>query len=282
MGAWGTGISSNDTYADLYAIFFEQYDNGLEPADISKEMIASNKVTIEDPDDCNNFWFALAKCQWDCKQLDPKLLSRVRDIILSGLDIEVWRRLGADEKDISKRKAALDKFLVKLESERPTAKPRKKKIIRQPIFDAGTCLTFELTNGNYGGVFVLASVPYDRIGFNLLALTRINKVEKPDISDFRDAKILVRNYAGWKDVPSLGWHIHSQYKKDADLFEVVGKIGISAEYHPNVGNFGIQGGWREWTIDIANEQFESEKTKPAPKEEIPLKKLIKRSGWKFW
>ena len=253
MGTWGTGISSNDTYADLFAIFFEQYDDGREPADISKEMIAANRVTIEDPDDCNNFWFALAKCQWDCKQLDLELLSRVRDIIHSSTDLDVWRRLDASERDIFKRKIVLEKFLAKLESERPNAKPRKKKVIRQPIFEAGICLTFTLANGNYGGLVVLAAVPYDRFGFNLLALTRINKEEKPTIADFRNANILVMNYAGWKNEPSIGWNIHNQYKVDADLFQIVGKIEVSVGYHPNVGNFGIRGGWRNWTIDVANE-----------------------------
>ena len=70
MGAWGTAISSNDTYADIYGKFFDLYNDGLDVSEISKNLIADNQETINDKDNCNNFWFALAKAQWECKQLD--------------------------------------------------------------------------------------------------------------------------------------------------------------------------------------------------------------------
>jgi len=73
MGAWGTAISSNDTYADIYGEFFDFYNDGLDVAEISQKLIAANQETINDKDDCNNFWFALAKAQWECKQLDKDI-----------------------------------------------------------------------------------------------------------------------------------------------------------------------------------------------------------------
>ncbi len=118
MGAWGTGISSNDTYADVYDEFFELYDEGLSVSEITEKLIASNQETINEPDSSNDFWFALAKAQWECKQLDTDLFERVKNIIETGADINVWRRLDADEKSIKKRKAVLDKFLVQLQTER--------------------------------------------------------------------------------------------------------------------------------------------------------------------
>jgi hypothetical protein len=39
MGAWGTAISSNDTYADIYSEFFNLYNDGLEVDEISKILI---------------------------------------------------------------------------------------------------------------------------------------------------------------------------------------------------------------------------------------------------
>ena len=151
MGAWGPGISSNDTFADVYGEFFDSFNRGGIVTAISARLIEANKDTINDPDDSNNFWFALAKAQWDCKELDPKLLEQITRIIDSGTDIEVWRRLDANEKTLSKRKVALEKFLVTLRSERPKAKQRKKKKIPQPPFEKGDCLTFRFKNGNYGG-----------------------------------------------------------------------------------------------------------------------------------
>ena len=63
MGAWGTSISSNDTYADIYSEFFDMYNDGLTVEEISKKLINDNKDIINGPDDANNFWFALAKAQ---------------------------------------------------------------------------------------------------------------------------------------------------------------------------------------------------------------------------
>ena len=69
--------------------------------EISQKLIDENQEIINDPDDCNSFWFALAKAQWDCKELDKELFKRVERIIDSGADLEVWKRLEATEKDIN-------------------------------------------------------------------------------------------------------------------------------------------------------------------------------------
>ena len=127
MGTWGTAISSNDTYADIYDEFFALYNDGQSVEEISKKLIADNQEIINELDDSNNFWFALAKAKWECKQLDTELLERVKKIIETGSDLEVWRRLDADEKDIKKRKIVLDKFLADLQTERPKVNREKRK-----------------------------------------------------------------------------------------------------------------------------------------------------------
>ncbi len=112
MGTWGTAISSNNTYADIYSEFIGLYDDGIEPSEISRKIIRDNNELIEDSEDKNDFWFALAMAQWQCKSLDPDLLQRVKIIIESGEDIKIWEQLGADKQDIKKRKKALDSFLI--------------------------------------------------------------------------------------------------------------------------------------------------------------------------
>src|SRR5258705_5938137 len=103
MGAWGTAISSNDTFADIYDEFFDFYNGGLEVEEIFKRLVANNKEIINDSDESNNFWFALAKAQWECKQLNKDVYVNVKNIINTGADIEVWKNLGADAKDLKKR-----------------------------------------------------------------------------------------------------------------------------------------------------------------------------------
>lgn len=231
MGTWGTSISSNDTYEDIYGEFFDLYNDGLEVSDITKKLIANNQEIINNNDDCNNFWFVLAKAQWECKQLEKGILERVKNIIETGSDLEVWRQLEANEKDIKKRKIVLDKFLSDLLTERPKAKTRKKKVIRQPVYEIGTCLTFKLDSGNYGGAVVLSSDKQTGIGFNLVALTRINQVEKPKLHDFQNSEILFMNNRQVLGGHFLGWYPTKGFKKNySKLFETVDYLKINKQY----------------------------------------------------
>ena len=155
MGTWGTTIKDSDAFADIYSEFFDLYNKGGQPDIISKKVIDDNWEILEIEEEKNSLWFALALAQWETKSLDPKVLSTVEGIVSSGADLKTWLDLGASEQDIKKRKIVLDKFLEKIKSDRPKAKPRKRAKSKTPIFATGDCLVFEMTNGNYGGAIVL-------------------------------------------------------------------------------------------------------------------------------
>lgn len=273
MGTWGTAISSNDTYADIYGEFFDLYNEGHTVAEISKKIISANQDIINKKDCSNDFWFAVAKAQWECKQLDKELLDRVTDIIKTGADLEVWRESGSNEKDIAKRKNVLDKFLANLQTERPKAKTRKKKIIRQPVFEKGDCLTFKLANGNYGGAVVLESIKDSSEGCNLIATTRINLFNKPTKRDFEQAEVLLVNYANWDNKPSVRWYYPIRHKQTAHLIEKVGQIDVETNYDIDNYFFGFVADFDIWMIEIANKQFKSEETKPRPTTKLAIKEL---------
>ena len=282
MGAWGTAISSNDTYADIYDEFFDLYNDGQFVEDISRKLIADNKETINEPDDSNNFWFALAKAQWECKQLDAEILERVKEIIQKGSDLEVWRRLDAEERDIKKRKVSLDKFLVVLQTEKPKAKSRKNKVIKQPPFKKGECLTFKLANGNYGGAVVLEAMKDTEYGHTLIATTRINQPSRPTKTDFETAEVLIANYANWDDNFNIKWYMPIRHKLTEHLIEKVDTIEVQINYHINKSMNGIVADFDVWVIKVADKQFESEKTKQRPTTKQTIKGLTKKSKWKFW
>jgi len=282
MGTWGTAISSNDTYSDIYSDFFDLYNDGLDVSEISKKLIADNQGTINDTDDCNNFWFALAKAQWECKQLDKGIFERVKNVIETGVELEVWRQLDADEKDIKKRKAVLDKFLVDLQTERLKAKPRKKKIIRQPVFEKGDCVTFILENGNYGGAIVLEAIKDTELGLNLIALTRINSKGKPTLKDFENSEILSKSFANWKNDIEIGWCYAIGLKTDKTEYDVLGKIKVDNNYAVNVGAGYYFNGTIDKMKEYAQNQFEYEKDYPKPPITLTVKELINKKGWKFW
>lgn len=282
MGAWGTAISSNDTYADLYDDFFDLYNDGQSVEAISKKLIADNQETINEPDDSNNFWFALAKAQWECKQLDSEIFERVRQVIETGSDLEVWRRLNADEKDIKKRKVVLEKFLTDLQTARPKAKSRKKKVNKQPPFEKGDCLTFKHANGNYGGAVVLEAIKDTEYGHTLIATTRINQSTKPTKIDFENAEVLIANFENWDDNLNIKWYLPVRHKDSAHLIEKVDKIEVQINYDINASTNGFVADFQEWFIQVVDRQFESEKIMSRPTIKKTVKSLTKKNKWKLW
>lgn len=283
MGAWGTNIKDNDTSADIYADFFDLYNEGKNPTDISAKLLADNKELIDNPDDCNNFWFALALAQWETKSLDRIIFEKVKEIIESDNDIKVWKDLDADEKDLAKRKNALEKFFTKLQTEKPKVKPRAKPRNVKPIFATGDCLAFKFNNGNYGGAVVLAANDNPKLGYNLVAGTRINQPTKPTLNDFEKAEILIRNFAFWEDKSEVLWINPDLYEKEySNLFELIGKISVEKEY--TTSNSIFKSYCADWgsAKESAEKQFEHEKTNPKPSVVLTVAVLTKnKKWWKF-
>jgi hypothetical protein len=285
MGTWGTAIKDNDTFADIYDDFFELYNKGEEPDDISKKIIADNWEMLEIEEDKNNVWFALALTQWETKSLRADVLSKVEDIITSGHDLKIWYDLEASEQDIKKRKIVLDKFLEKLRLDKPKAKPRKKKKLYSPIFATGDCLIFKMDNGNYGGAVVLSTDTRPETAYNLIATTRLNLKTKPTPNDIENAEALISNYGNWEDKPEVTWVSPDFYEKEySDIYENVGKINVELAY--DVSNYNGKGylfypkfsaGWH-MKYDVER-QLESEKIKPKPEKKITIKQLTKNKKW---
>jgi len=277
MGTWGTAIAANDTYSDIYQSFFDFYNDGLEVPEISNSLILKNKDTINDPDDCCNFWFALAKAQWDCKELDKGLFEKVRKIIDEGEDIAAWKRLDANEKDIVKRKEVLDKFLASLSTVRAKAKPRKKKPVIQPLFEKGDCLTFLFDNGKYGGAVVLEAIKNNELGLNLIATTRIYQSNKPSTKDFENASVLVKSFAAWDNQPDIVWCYAKSFYKNKIELEFIGNMPVDLCYDPQDYAKGIPfGGSSNSLKEIPMLQFEFEKANKKPSKNLTVKEFTRR------
>ncbi|GHA51638.1 hypothetical protein GCM10007103_35130 [Salinimicrobium marinum] len=274
MGTWGTAIKSNDTSADIYADFFYLYNEGKEPSKIKDKLIAEN------PEGSNDFWFALALALWETKSLPTELLEKVRQIIKSESDLKLWEELDASTSDIKKRKVVLEKFLTKLESEKPKAKAPKKKKIKEPIFEIGTCLVFKLENGNYGGALVLSSDLETGYGYNLIVTTRLNQLTKPTLDDIENSEILINNFGNWQQSINWSWYLPDDFQ--TDNFEPIGKLEIDKKYHPNETKtlVGYTANWDFISSSILK-QVEYEKTNGKTKT-FPTKRLIKNKKRKWW
>ncbi len=124
MGTWNTKIDGNDTFQDIYQNFFDLYNQGQNPADVSKQIQDDFAEMFNDDEDRNNALFGLALAQWETKSLDSSVYIQVKEIIETGKDIEVWQGLGADEKTLQKRKKELDIFLTQISTENEKPKRR--------------------------------------------------------------------------------------------------------------------------------------------------------------
>ena len=124
MGTWNTAINGNDTFLDIYQNFFQLYNDGQNPVDISKQILDENEEIFNDYDDRHNSLFGLALAQWETKSLDPTIFNQVKEIIKSGKDLVLWE--GSDNKILKKRQGVLDKFLLQISSEKEKPKRRVK------------------------------------------------------------------------------------------------------------------------------------------------------------
>jgi hypothetical protein len=126
MGTWSIKINGNDTFLDIYQNFFDLYNQGQNPNDVSKQIKDDFGEMFNDHEDRNNSLFGLALAQWETKSLDPEVYQQVREIIETGNDLELWKALGADDKTIEKRKQVLNKFLAQISKDREKPKRRTK------------------------------------------------------------------------------------------------------------------------------------------------------------
>lgn len=118
MGTWNTKIKGNDVFLDIYQNFLDLYNQGKNPIDISRKIRDDFAEMFNDYEDKNNSLFGLALAQWETKSLDPIVYKKIKEVIETGNDLQIWKELGADNKTLEKRKKELDKFLTQISTER--------------------------------------------------------------------------------------------------------------------------------------------------------------------
>ncbi|WP_162056334.1 hypothetical protein [Pontibacter pamirensis] len=133
MGTWGTSITQNDTFLDVYSDFYEKWKSGTEVSNIIQEL---KREYLQEED--HEYWFALGKCLWEIGSLPEDVFERVKEIIISGDNLLLWEKSGAEESDLKARDKALKAFLKKLSIPNPKLeKPENQSSLRK---FTGPCL----------------------------------------------------------------------------------------------------------------------------------------------
>lgn len=124
MGSWGHKLDESDTFADVYDLFFDEYNNGASPEAATDVVRSELADYFEASDDRYDAHFALALAQWETKSLEPALLDKVEQFIESGADLRNWKDRGAEPDTLEQRSSALSAFLNKLGTPRKSKKRR--------------------------------------------------------------------------------------------------------------------------------------------------------------
>ena len=200
MGAWGAGVFSNDTSADIRGKLRELLEDGLSPEEATERLTSSAQGADDDPDDATAFWTGLAAAQMGLGVLQPRARDRAVALIDSGGDVKLF----TDPKVAAKRKAVLDNLRSQLLGpQKPPVKVRKPKPIPSPVA-AGDVFLLKLQNGRQARFRVLR-IDQDRMG-EIPLVELINEhglpfLEHKLLGDVRDQRARYRVVPRRKDIP---------------------------------------------------------------------------------
>ncbi len=280
MGTWGTGMSGNDTFCEVYERFCRLYNGGAEPEQITKVLQENFKETIDFREVTNEFWFALAKAQWECKALQPWVYEKVKAIIDSKADLEIWKELGATPRQIRQREKALANFLSSLAKEKTKARRRKKSHFKPAVFQKGDCVVFKMSSGKYGGAFVLETnlLEESDCEINYMIKTKINMERKPTMDDFARAAVftdpqseLYRKGLMAYELTEASWFFPDDLRKYQEFYEVIGSLMVERVYDHHGKVTCFSGPW-EVFIRETEKLFHQEAL--SLQQEVRLKELI--------
>jgi hypothetical protein len=164
VGAWGPGIFSNDTSADVRGDFRELIEDGLSTESATAKILADYTHAAEDPDDRTSFWTGLAATQFQLGRLLPDVRDKTIEIINAGGDLHLWGETGPTQT----RRAALVKLTNQLlgpQKEPVTVKPPRK--IFSPV-EAGVTVAWNLPDGYRAYLRVLGVKEWRRGSYPIL------------------------------------------------------------------------------------------------------------------
>ena len=152
MGAWGTGLYSDDTTCEVRDAYKENLKHGLSDVEAYERILDSYGDLIADHEVACLVYFALADTAWKVGRLHQSIKAKTLELLRQGGDVAVWERDAVA--DAPARRKVLRTLEQRLLSEQPVAKlikqskPKPKKIrTNAPI---GSVFTLDLPSANKG------------------------------------------------------------------------------------------------------------------------------------
>jgi hypothetical protein len=230
MGAWGTGVLSDDTVRDVYDSYLDLFNRGNPPELIRQKLLEDFEESMGDSTDGPLIWLGIAKAQWDCDQLEPLVLQRVREIVSEGLGLDLWAEQG--ERLLQRRRTILGQFLARLGTRNPRQRKPRKAVKRKAVFQPGDCLEVRLKDGDWGAILVLdgeleSDDPYkETYGTNLVVTLRYKSSEMPSLNVFEKREWFHLTHHSWKDHLELCYVTSTRFREVKDRLVRIGAIEL--------------------------------------------------------
>jgi hypothetical protein len=144
MGAWGTGLFSDDVAADVRDGYRELIGDGLPGPEATDALVKQWSGALADSEDAGVFWLALAATQWQCGRLEPRVKKEALEVLKSGSDLRRWQE---DSKMLKQRQAVLVKLEAKLRSPQPRVKRIPKRYRDTCDWEVGEVIGYRSLSG---------------------------------------------------------------------------------------------------------------------------------------
>ena len=203
MGAWGTGLYSDDFALDVKSEFLDAINSGKPYREAFEELKKTYVDNAYNNDqDIPVFWFVCADILWKKGRLDEDIKQTALEYLESETDIARW----AEESPSlgRKRKVVLEKLKLKLQSPQPEAKPIRVKKLYECPWTIGDVYAFALTGelaektgltGTYAIFQVAEKIFINTVGtYPIVRVMLTESREKPGLNDFCKDRLLLSRY----------------------------------------------------------------------------------------
>ena len=190
MGAWGPDILQNDTSADIFTEFKDNYNKGLAVKDI-RILLEKEYDPDNDFEGYGEIWTAIAHGQWMCGDLENYTIEKVKEAVTEQY-LTLWSE---DPKLLKQRINAIQKFIEKIQTPREKPLKRKKIIVRNAYFKKGDIIGIKIYQNDYLVALVTSDNEHG-IGSNRILFTDLLFKEIPRIDEVLNANILYLDLGG--------------------------------------------------------------------------------------
>jgi hypothetical protein len=236
MGAWGTGIFSNDTALDVRGDFRELIAAGRSPQEATEQILVLYEMA--EPDDAYDAqaWLALAVTQWKM----GRVVAQVRDTALRAIELELAQPI-FEGTDIRKRAAALSKARDLLTNKPPQPRRVRAERFPQSPFSPGDVLRCTTASGRQVALWAMYNKRHEGVASVSLNTAfraqAIGDPELPPLAEIVERPPLVMSTGGG---PRCVRHLFLHLPQDAvgPAWEVIGNVPFP-EKHADKHGFTV-------------------------------------------